>query len=105
MIKPTYSIRDQKTQEFLHPITSVNEETAVREFYNTLEQVPLMRTHPKDFDLYYLGSFDTDSGILNPVPAVQFIISGLDCIKSIQQTEPTDETSKVGDDSPIQPST
>lgn len=104
MIKPIYSVRDQKQQEYLHPICTTNESTAIREFYSTLEQVPLMRTHPKDFDLYHIGQHDTETGIITPNLAVQFIISGLDCIKHIQ--EPTqDETSKVGDESPVQPST
>lgn len=106
MIKTIFSIRDQKTSEFLHPFIEINDETAQREFYNTLSQVPTMSQHPTDFDLYEIGTFDTETGAINAENINQFKINGLDCIKIIQkQQAETNETIQESHDSSIQPST
>lgn len=107
MLKNMYSIRDIKTSEFLHPFIETNDDTAQRQFYSTMEQIPTMRAHPGDFDLYQIGTFSTANGQID-VPedsVVQFITTGLDCIKTIQPKGQTNEKTKVGDEAPIQPST
>ncbi|AXL14566.1 nonstructural protein [Microviridae sp.] len=105
MLKNIYTIYDQKTREFLHPFISINEEVATRDFYNTLASVPTMQQHPKDFDLYYVGTFDTDDGNVSRSETVQFIIKGLDCVTLIQQESNADETTQsepqVGNESPV----
>lgn len=106
MKKTMYSIYDMKTDEFLHPFMEINEDTAKRQFYQTMDSVPVMRSHPADFNLFQIGDFDLSSGVLNSNPdfTSKFIITGLNCIKFIQKGA-NDETSKVSNESPVQSST
>lgn len=100
MLKSLYTIYDQKTREYLHPFMSINEDTAKRDFYNTMSQIPNMSQHPQDFALYQIGSFETDSGEITSQTPVQFLINGIDCLKIIQQGS-KNETPKIRDDAPI----
>lgn len=96
-----YSVRDIKTGSFDAPFPSVNDETSKRYFAQVILAVPLMSKNPADFELHYVGDFDNDSSRLLPIEACQFVCTGLECVKNIQDNS-SDETSKVGDDSPVQ---
>lgn len=66
-----YSIRDFKTG-FLPPTYDINDESAIRNFEHAcLNSDSLFFSHPQDYALYRIGSFDTDSGrvdLLDPLP-------------------------------------
>lgn len=102
MINKLYSIRDIKTDSYDSPFDSTNDATAKRFFSRILTNVPIMQDHPQDFTLHQVGTFDSTSGQITPLPAVQFLASGLDCVKTLKESP--DETSKVSNDTPIQPS-
>lgn len=69
-----HAIRDEVTQEFLAPSVSLSDERAIRD----LESVVLTQkarsegmffSHPSDFSLYAIGTFDSEVGIIeNSVP-------------------------------------
>ena len=59
-----YAVRDAKTG-FLTPTADVNNATAMRNFAHAImNHESLMYTHPTDYQLWYLGDFDTETGIL-----------------------------------------
>lgn len=65
MTYPVYSIRDLKTQ-FGLPFVEANDPAAIRNFIAALRMDSgVMSYAPKDFDLYNVGTFDTDTGILH----------------------------------------
>lgn len=73
-----YSIKDNKTG-FMHPQVDMNHKSAIRNFELTLATVSgdtVMGFCPEDFDLYYIGQFDNESGIVSALPTPEFIKSG-----------------------------
>ena len=68
-----YAIYDQKQREFLEPFLSKNDDTALRTYHRTSQQVPLIQNNPEDFDLYHIGSYHTTTGRLDSNDVVQKI--------------------------------
>lgn len=101
--KNLYAIRDIKTDLYDSPFDAPNDATAKRFFTRVLSSVPLMSEHPEDFSLHSVGAYNSHTAEIVP-STVQFIASGLECIKNIQQ-EMDDEKTQVSDESPIQSST
>lgn len=67
-----YAIKDAKTG-FMTPTVDQNDASALRNFEHAVNQPDsLLNSHPNDFALCRLASFDTDSGICEvlPIPAV-----------------------------------
>lgn len=65
MIKSIYVMRDQKSGVYGSPITHYTDATITRDISSALKSdKPTMdfQQYPSDFDLYKIGSFDTDSG-------------------------------------------
>lgn len=61
-----YSIRDKKSG-FLPPTSDVNDETATRNFHFACQtRDKMFMAYPDDYDLFYVGEYDTESGIINP---------------------------------------
>lgn len=82
MILGIYSIRDSLSG-FMTPVVEQNDAIALRNFAMACQQYPgssgasLMRWKPDDFSFFKLGEFDTDSGIITPFSAPEFVASGL----------------------------
>ena len=72
-----YSIRD-KHMGFTQPLLYMNDQLSIRGFANSVNNAPVgsdLGFAPGDFDLYKLGTFDTDSGLFDcGIP--EFMISG-----------------------------
>lgn len=65
MIYGIYSIKDAKTG-YLPPTFDINDLSAMRNFEHACQNPDsLFFTHPQDYTLYCIGSFDTDSGNLD----------------------------------------
>lgn len=63
---PVCCVRDQLTG-YLNPFTATNEDVAKRDFKIAINDRKAMLYHnPSHFDLYLLGSFDTELGHLEP---------------------------------------
>lgn len=68
MIVNLYAIRDRKCG-FLPPTTDINDDTARRNFaYAVMSREPMFLAFPDDYDLYRVGEYDTDSGIVSSCP-------------------------------------
>lgn len=64
MIYGVYSIKDAKTG-YLPPTFDINDLSSMRNFEHACQNPDsLFFTHPQDYTLYCIGSFDTDSGEL-----------------------------------------
>lgn len=62
MILPIYSIRDVHTG-FMTPTVDQNDASAMRNFgHAVMNAGSLMNSHPKDYSLYRIGTFDTENG-------------------------------------------
>ena len=75
---PFYAIRDVHVG-FNQPMTDINDNTAIRNFSYAINNPGngVMNFQPKDYDLYRIGEFDTDSGLLIPEPVPVLVVSGL----------------------------
>lgn len=59
---PMYAIRDVHVG-FLTPTVDQNDASAMRNFRHAIQQESsIMHTHAKDFSLYKIADYDTDTG-------------------------------------------
>lgn len=78
MVYGVYSMRD-KHVGFMEPRLDVNDQSAIRNFASALKNAPaesILGFAPVDFDLYKLGTFDTEKGMYNCFGVPEFLISG-----------------------------
>lgn len=79
MICGVYSIRDVK-HCFLTPTFDYNDQTAIRNFRHAIVATDsIFNSSPEDFDLFKIGTFDNEKGILTPLPLSELICEGCDC--------------------------
>lgn len=72
-----YAIRDSVANQYLAPMVDQSDATAMRNFAHTiLTSGGTITTHPQDYDLYYLGDYDSDTGDLRPLPAILVVRGG-----------------------------
>ena len=74
MIYPVYSVRDQ-LNGFGQLLVDTNEATAIRNFQNGIAQNVGMQNNLKDYDLYQLGEYDTETGVITPIQPIKMIVS------------------------------
>lgn len=68
MKKELYAIRDTVSNEFAIPFTQVNKSVAIRSFREACKNVPEIKDHAEDMELFYIGNFDSETGIINSEP-------------------------------------
>lgn len=75
MKRYVYSIKDQKTG-FLNPTFEISDAVAKRNFEHAVASAPesLFTSHPEDYALYCIGAFDTDTGLISPLPQPGLIL-------------------------------
>lgn len=61
MIMQMYSIKDE-LNGYTTPIPFMSEDIAKRYFWDQYQGNPTINNSPKDFSLWNMGTFDTDSG-------------------------------------------
>lgn len=80
MIVNLYSMRDLKSN-FMAPNISTNDAVAMRNFESAIEQShDALFTHRSDFQLFRVGSFDTDRGLLIPEELPVLVCEGKDVV-------------------------
>lgn len=66
-----FSIRDIKSERYAPPTHSENEATFLRDITKALSNPPSTPSpffdHPEDFQLYEIGEYDLETGILIPL--------------------------------------
>lgn len=79
-----YSIRDARVG-FMTPTIDNNDESAIRNFYHSISQSEgILFTYAKDFDLYKVADFDSESGQMFPITPVVFLAAGSDALKEVR---------------------
>ena len=83
-----YAMRD-KLAGYLQPTFEQSDEIAVRNFSFAINNKgTLLYAAAKHFDLYKLGTYDTDTGIIDKLDNPLLIIEGLSCKKEeVQESE------------------
>lgn len=81
MIYSVYAIRDVHTG-FMTPTVDVNDQAAIRNFsHAVINSDTVLFSHAKDFALYRLASFDSDSGLFVPEALPQHLYEAADAIR------------------------
>lgn len=71
-----FAIRDTKVG-FGNPFADQTAASAIRGFeYSLTKADGIVGFAPSDYELYELGSFDTDSGALTALPQPKFLVGG-----------------------------
>lgn len=68
-----YVIYDRVAEQYAEPKTFINEGCAVRWFNGVLSQ---SKFEPADFDLYCVGDFDSDTGVISALEKPSFVMHG-----------------------------
>lgn len=55
-----YSVYDKVSEVFNKPFTEINDNSAKRAFYNSIEE----NKSKNDYELYYVGQFDDNTGTI-----------------------------------------
>lgn len=72
-----YAVKDTKAQVFNTPFFQHTHGSAERAFEQLIrDPQSLCSKYPKDYDLYFLGSIDDESGKLSVTEKPQHIVSG-----------------------------
>lgn len=80
MIYGIYSMRDVKTG-FLQPSLEVNDMAAIRNFQHAVTHSEgLLSSFSKDYSLYKIGTFDTDSAVLVPLTPIAHLAEASDAL-------------------------
>lgn len=87
MMLNVYSIRDVRSG-FLTPTVEQNDYIAARNFANAImESHGVLFTHASDFQLFRIGEFDSDKGVLKPAQLHELVSDGAEVLRSMQQKE------------------
>lgn len=79
MIHKVFAVRDTCVGSFMLPMFFQNSAAAVRALGDAVNAPPskdnLFGTHPEHFQLWYVGSFEDETGVLIPHPnAPEFVV-------------------------------
>lgn len=76
-----FSVRDQKGEVFNTPFFKKTHGEAERDFTTLCkDQNSMVSKFPDDFDLYFLGSYDDQTGVFKPLPTPQHIVKAVQVI-------------------------
>lgn len=80
-----YSYRDELVG-FGPIMVEANERTAIRGFsYAVNSAQGMMSFSPENYDLFYIGEFDTDTGVISPAPVSQLIVNGRSVFSEVEE--------------------
>lgn len=73
-----YAYRDSKIETFTDPFLQHTPGEAERTFRDTVANPKSkLNQHPEDFSLYYLGEYETNTGIISPLKAPEHIMQAI----------------------------
>lgn len=87
MMLNVYSIRDVRSG-FLTPTIDQNDYIAARNFANAImESKGVLFTHASDFQLFRIGEFDSDKGVLKPAQLHELVSDGAEVLRSMRKED------------------
>lgn len=80
-MKPMFCIKDRAVNTWGDPFAQPSEQHAKRWFRDLVndEKTPFAQ-HPDDYDLYSVGEYDDDGGILDPIEHPVLVARGKDLV-------------------------
>lgn len=80
MITGLYAIKDAKST-FMPCTVDVNDATAIRNFEHAVrQQDSILASHPNDFALFRVGSFDNETGTVTAPLSPVFLCDAAQCL-------------------------
>lgn len=79
MIHQIYGLKDNLANVFMQPQLFQNENVALRNFSEIINGTGIFKNNPADFELWRLGEFDDQTGIIIPNP--EKMATGLSVVK------------------------
>lgn len=83
-MKSIFCVKDRATDVFLNIFTEQTANAAIRAFGDAVNSQGSdngFNKHPDDFDLYLLGSFDEDSGVIVPESPPSVVVRAKDLVR------------------------
>jgi hypothetical protein len=78
MTQKIYSIHDAKAEYFTQPFFKKTHGEAERDFTQLVnDEKSQLHKFPEDYDLYYLGEYDDNTGKMTPIDTPQHIIKAI----------------------------
>lgn len=88
MISNVYAVRDVKADAFVSPFFRRTHKEAMRYFGDAVVSKDTMfHAHPEDFQLFCLGQFDDETGLLVGLTQTQFLVSATEFIPIVREQE------------------
>jgi hypothetical protein len=82
MIHKIFSIRDTKADVFHPPFFSPTHGEAERNFHAAVRDPKTQfNQFPEDFDLYFLGEYNTNDGKFTTEPTPKHVMKAISCVK------------------------
>jgi hypothetical protein len=82
MVLKVYSIRDSKGEVFNQPFFQKTHGEAERSFSRLVkDESSTLAAYPEDFDLYYLGEYDDQTGLIDSLDTPQHMIKAVQCVE------------------------
>ena len=77
MIYPVYALRDAAAHAFLAPTLNSSDESARRDLARAVasDTTGMIGFKPSDFDLYRIGNYDAETGLLTPLSPVVLVVN------------------------------
>lgn len=80
-----YSVRDAKSEIFNVPYYGNTHAEAERSFRTAVNDPQTsLNKFPEDFDLWYLGEYDTSTGQITALKTPQHMLKAIQCIKTTE---------------------
>lgn len=80
-----YSIRDQKAEIFHVPHFKLTHGEAERDFRQLVnDEKSKLNKFPEDYDLYFVGTYDDQTGVFKPLSTPQHVIKAVMCLAGNQ---------------------
>lgn len=78
MLQKMYSIRDSKAEIFYPPMFQKTHGEAERTFNKMVQdEKSMISQYPDDYDLYYIGEYDDQTGTINSLQTPQHVVKAV----------------------------
>ena len=86
MTKKMFSIRDAKGEIYHPPFFKITNGEAERDFTTTVgDEKSMLNKYPEDFDLYYIGEFDDQTGKIESLETPLHMLKAVDTKNACDQ--------------------
>lgn len=81
MLHKVYSIRDAKAEYFTPPFYKKTHGEAERDFRTLVkDEKSTVNKYPDDYDLYYLGEYNDETGVIKSLDTPQHILKAVQAL-------------------------